>query len=187
MENFISSIKEKFSVFDKQFAETQEILKLQAEIKQKEREELLMKLRAQKNFFNQTIIPEFRTFLAPLQALFLERNLEIKMQSHKSKNPMFLYHNGDSPFLTLFVGNRTYMLRDRYDYEPFLMLKGDYQNNFIRLYECNPDRRHISYVEQNYINEPAAVAFHTEQYNLKALFPCIDAWIEKQLQYHAKH
>ncbi|MEJ5145370.1 MULTISPECIES: hypothetical protein [unclassified Sphingobacterium] len=180
MDDLIKSLEKSLLAFD------EEIIKRKLTVKEKKQKENIkyeiywVKFKKFKADFESLIFNDVKELANSLETPLLEKNIVLKNETHIKNSRR--YFSPDLPiYMILSISNKSLSTNYRWQNAPFLLFKGNHENDTIELYYCNQKLRSVhDFIDNNVFGNPV-VQLKIDKYKFNLLKPHIKKWLNRSV------
>lgn len=180
MNDLIKSLKKDLLAFDKESTKRELTKREKKEIENLKCKIYWAKLKKLKADFERLILTDIQELANTLQTPLLEKNILLRTETHIKTSTRFF--GPALPFYTIIsICDKSLSYWQRWEKSPFLLIKGNCENNTIELFNVNQNQANVSsIIKKNVWNNPI-VKFKIVDYNFALLESPIDKWLNRNM------
>lgn len=178
MDDLIKSLKKSLLELNK------ESIKRELTAKEKKQKEYLkyeiywIKFKKFKADFERLILTDVEKLASSLKKPLWGKKIVIRTESHIKNNTRFF--EPDLPFyMIVSISNKSNSLINRWEKSPFLLIKGNHENDTVELFDVNQDLAYVSsFIKKNVWENPIE-RVKISEYKFALLKPHFEMWLNK--------
>lgn len=178
MDDLIKSLEKNLLELDKKS------IKRELTVKEKKLKENLkyeiywIKFKKFKSDFERLIVTDVEKLASSLKKPLLGKKIVIRTESHIKNSTRFF--DPDLPFyMIISISNKSNSLSNRWENSPFLLIKGNHENDTVELFDVNQDLTYVSsFIKKNVWENPIE-RVKIDEYKSTFFKPHFEMWLNR--------
>jgi len=180
MDGLINSLEKKLLEFDKESIERDLTRREKKEKENLKYEIFWAKFKKFKADFERLIFNDVKELANSLKVPLLEKNIVLKTETHITRTTRY-FRPDLSFYMIISISDKSFSLDNRWEKSPFLLIKGNHENDTIELFDVNQDLAYVSNFIKKNIWENPIERVKINEYKFALLKPHIEKWLNKNV------